>query len=54
MMNDPSSNKLIVEMNLKLREDLTKAQQRQMAYMRPLYNWLRAGEGRAPGARAGG
>ena len=25
MLNDPSQNKLIVEMNLKLREDLTKA-----------------------------
>ena len=25
MMNDPSQNKLIVEMNLKLRQDLTKA-----------------------------
>ena len=25
MMNDPSQNKLIIEMNLKLRQDLTKA-----------------------------
>lgn len=25
MMQDPSQNKLIIEMNLKLREDLTKA-----------------------------
>ncbi len=25
MINDPSQNKLIIEMNLKLREDLTKA-----------------------------
>ena len=25
MMNDPKQSKLIIEMNLKLREDLTKA-----------------------------
>jgi hypothetical protein len=34
-----------------VREDLTKSQQRHMAYMRPVYNWLRSGDGRTPGAR---
>jgi hypothetical protein len=34
-----------------VREDLTRGQQKQMAYMKPLFHYLRTGRGKVEGAR---